>query len=202
LLARWGRLPQARRIAAEDPMSMAFSRPQDAAAVRWQLAQLGTLAPRQFVGVGERQLQAVRAMRCLGVLAATSAAIYDMSRAEGTAVAALYVPALSVPACEVLAQRGTPEAQRALIELASRAVQPIAARNAAAAAFRASTEKYGVLLSAAEVRRQYDRYTQSGSQDAATQCVLSSLLDSIEAPTQPVGARKPAPLAPAAKASK
>ena len=102
------------------------------------------------------------------------------------------MPTLSVPACEVLAQLGTPEAQRALVELASRAVQPLAARRAAAAAFRLNTEKFGVLLSAAEVRRQYDRYKQSGQQDAATQRVLSSLLDSIEAPTQPLKARKPA----------
>jgi hypothetical protein len=201
LVARWGRLPQARRIAAEDPLSMAFSRPQDPEAVRWQLAQLATLAPRQFVGARERQAQALRAMRCLGVLAATSTALYDMSRAEGTALAALYVPALSVPACVVLAHRGTAEAQRALVELASRAVQPIAARNAAAGAFRFNTETFGVLLSAAEVRRQYDRYKQSGDQDAATQRVLSSLLDSIEAPTQPLKARKPAPLPPSAKAS-
>ena len=133
-------------------------------------------------------------MRCLAVLAATSTALYDMSRAEGTVLAALYVPTLSVPACEVLAQLGTPEAQRALVELASRAVQPLAARRAAAAAFRLNTEKFGVLLSAAEVRRQYDRYKQSGQQDAATQRVLSSLLDSIEAPTQPLKARKPAAL--------
>ncbi len=201
ILARWGRLQQAQRIAREDPLSMAFSRPQDPQAVRWQLAQLATLEPRQFVDARQRQAEALRAMRCLAVLAATSTALYDMSRAQGTVLAALYVPTLSVPACEVLAQLGTPEAQRALVELASRAVQPLAARRAAAAAFRLNTEKFGVLLSAAEVRRQYDRYKQSGQQDAATQRVLSSLLDSIEAPTQPLKARKPAALAPPAKAS-
>ena len=103
------------------------------------------------------------------------------------------MPELTVPACEVLAHLGTPEAQRALVELASRRGQPIAARSAAAAAFRLNTEKFGVLLSAAEVRRQYDRYKQSGQQDAATQRVFSSLLDSIEAPTQPLKAKKTAP---------
>ncbi len=130
-------------------------------------------------------------MRCLAALAATSGKLYDVSRAQNTVLAALYVPKLTVPATEVLAHLGTPEAQRALVDLASRAAQPIAARNAAATAFRLNTEKFGVLLSAAEVRRQYDRYKQSGNQDADTQRVLSSILDSIEAPTQPLKAKKP-----------
>ena len=79
ILARWGRLQQAQRIAREDPLSMAFSRPQDPQAVRWQLAQLATLEPRQFVDARQRQAEALRAMRCLAVLAATSTALYDMS---------------------------------------------------------------------------------------------------------------------------
>ncbi len=202
LLARWGRLAQAQRVAGEDPLCLAFSRPRDPEAVRWQLQQLAALAPREFVAFPERQSQAVRAMRCLAALAATSGKLYDIYRAQDVVLAALYVPKLSVPACEVLAHLGTPAAQRTLVDLASRFTQPIAARRAAAAAFRLNTEKFGVLLAAAEVRRQYDRYKQSGHQDAATQGVLSSLLDSLEAPAQSLKAKAPAPPAPPAPLQK
>ncbi len=161
--------------------------------MRWQLAQLATLgaaAIRRLPGAaGAGRPGDAAAWPCL---AASSGKLYDLHRAQDTVLAALYVPTLSVPACEVLTHLGTPEAQRALVELASRSTQPIAARNAAAAAFRLNAEKFGVLLSAAEVRRQYDRYKQSGEQDAATQRVLSSILDSIEAPTQPLKAKQPA----------
>ena len=193
LLARRGSFSQAQHVAGEDPLCMAFSRPHDQESLNWQLAQLATLGARQFVGFQERQSQAVRAMRLLAVLAASSGKLYDLHRAQETVLTALYMPALSAPACEVLTHLGTPEAQRALVELASRPTQPIAARNAAATAFRLNAEKFGILLSAAEVHRQYNRYQQSGDQDAATQRVLSSILDSIEAPTQPLKAKRPPP---------
>ncbi len=193
LLARAGSFSQAQHVAGEDPLCMAFSRPHDQESLNWQLAQLATLGARQFVGFQERQSQAVRAMRLLAVLAASAGKLYDLHRAQETVLTALYMPALSAPACEVLTHLGTPEAQRALVELASRPTQPIAARNAAATAFRLNAEKFGILLSAAEVHRQYNRYQQSGDQDAATQRVLSSILDSIEAPTQPLKAKRPPP---------
>ena len=102
LLARWGSLAQMQRIARDDRLCMAFSRPHDPEAVRWQLDQLATLAAREFVGFQERQLQAVRAMRCLAALSATSGKLYDLLRAQNTVLAALYVPKLTVPATEVL----------------------------------------------------------------------------------------------------
>ena len=58
VLARSGSIDQAKRIAGEDPLAMAFSRPHTPEAVAWQVNQLATLGPREFVGFDERQSQA------------------------------------------------------------------------------------------------------------------------------------------------
>ena len=199
VLARAGRLEQAERIAGEDPMAMAFSRPHTPEALRWQLAQLATLAPREFVGLEERQSQAAAALECLAQLATTSGRLYDISRAQSCALAALYVPNLGARAAAVLAHVGTPDAQRGLVDLASRPSQPLDARRAAASAFRLNAQERGVLLSGAEIARQYERYNQSARQEFATQRVLSAVLDCIEAaapagvvPRKPVPPAKPA----------
>jgi hypothetical protein len=81
----------------------------------------------------------------------------------------------------VLAQWNSAESQRALVEEASRFTQPLALRQAAAAAFRQSIEKHGILLTTEEIRRQYRRYNESEKQDAATQHVLGLILDCLEA---------------------
>ena len=49
------------------------------------------------------------------------------------------------------------------------------------AAFVASTEKHGILLRADEILAQYDRYNQSATADAATQQILGTILDCLEA---------------------
>jgi len=85
---------------------------------------------------------------------------------------------------------GTAQSQRALIEVASSPSEPIKLRQAAAAAFDLSTRRRGILLTTAEIVRQYDRYNQSEKLDRPTQMVLGSVLDSIEAPSKKLSAVK------------
>jgi CheY-like chemotaxis protein len=51
LIARAGYLEQAERLARQDPLALAFSRPHDEPSARWQVAQLAALAPREFVSL-------------------------------------------------------------------------------------------------------------------------------------------------------
>ena len=66
LIARPGHLDEAERLAADDSLAMAFSRPLDEEALRWQVAQLDTLAPREFVNFDLRRQQAAKAARVVG----------------------------------------------------------------------------------------------------------------------------------------
>ena len=100
--------------------------------------------------------------------------------ARDTLLAALYSPEFTAAASEALAHVASPEAQRALVDVASRPDRPLDVRRAAAAAFRASAERFGVLLTKKEIRRQYDRYDRSGSEPPAAQRVLAAILDVLE----------------------
>jgi len=180
LVARAGFLKRAERIAAEGPLTIAFSQPIDAEAARWQLGQLMALTPREFVGFSERQDLAVRALDCLANLASTSSDLYDMHRAEDAVLAGLLVPRLSGHAVAVLANLGTQASQQALVDLASRSVNPLKIRRAAAKAFSFNVQRFGLLLNQEAIRRQYADYNNSASQDLATQQVLASILNTIE----------------------
>ncbi len=191
VIADHGLYEKAQRMVRDDPRSAAFHRPHAAEAAHWQIDRLAKLPGRAEVPVQERQRQAAQAVAWLAELGAERPGIYDLQRAEDTLRAALFVPALSEQAARVLGSVGTPESQVALVDLASRATQPIEVRRAAADAFARSVRKHGILLTTDQIRRQYDRYNASAEADAQTQKVLGSLLDAIEAPTQPVAAADP-----------
>ncbi|MGO9113862.1 MAG: hypothetical protein ACLP9L_31925 [Thermoguttaceae bacterium] len=185
LVARAGFLQRAERIAEHDPLTIAFSQPIDAAAARWQLGQLMALAPREFVGFSERQDLAVRALDCLAKLAGTSGALYDLRRVEDAVLAGLLVPRLSSHAVAVLANLGTSASQRALVDLASRSVNPLAIRQSAVRAFASNVLRFGLLLDQEAIREQYARYNKGVSQNPATQHVLASILNTIESRAAP-----------------
>ena len=125
LMAREGRLPQADRLARGDPLCVAFSRPHTREAVQWQLRQLGALAPREFVPLAERRMEAGRALAALAAMASSSGKVYDVGRARDTLLAALYVPEFTAAASAALAHVASPEAQRALVNVASRPDRPL-----------------------------------------------------------------------------
>jgi hypothetical protein len=180
LIARDGFLERAEHIASTETLTKAFPRPHDAAGMKWEASQLRALAPTQFVPLEVRQQQAVQALRHLATLS-TARDLYDLRRIEAAAMAAITTPHLTIPAVSVIGNIGTPECQRALVELASRPVARIEDRQAASRAFLENTWRFGVLLTHAEIVRQYDRYNNSEKQDPATQRILGSILDSLEA---------------------
>ena len=139
LVARAGFLERAKRIAEADPLTIAFSRPVDAEAARWQFGQIAALTPREFVGFSERQNLAVRALDCLAKLGGNK--LYDLRPVQDAVLAGLLVPRLSGHAVAVLANLGTQASQQALVELASRFVNPLAIRQAGASAFRYNVQE-------------------------------------------------------------
>ena len=112
-----------------------------------------------------------------------SYAHYRLNAHEDQIVQLLYIPEFSDQAATILAQFGTARAQRELVNYASQTGQPIETRQRVAKAFSDSVQGRGtVLLTTGEITQQYDRYNASESAPAATQEILGSLLDSIEAP--------------------
>ncbi len=180
LIARDGYLGRAERLAGLDPLSKAFSRPHDDKAFQWQLQQLAAIRPKEYIDFKTRQQQAARALELLAELSESPDKLYDLRGAQDYLLVALYNPKLTAKAAAVLANINTAESQRALVELASRMGQPMFERQAATKAFRKSTQQFGVLLTAEEIRRQYDRYNASEKEDADTQHVLGLILDCLE----------------------
>ncbi len=180
LIAREGHLQEAERLATTDPLARAFSRPHDDAAFRWQLEQLGTLAPREFVGFAARQRQAAQALDLLAELARSSANLYDLRSVQKYVIAAVHDPRLAIKAVGVLAEINSAESQETLVDVASRFTSPLPLRQAAAKAFCQNTRQHGILLTTAEIRQQYQRYNESEKLDRPTQHVLGLILDCLE----------------------
>ncbi|MBN2024590.1 MAG: hypothetical protein JW809_17555 [Pirellulales bacterium] len=184
ILATEDRRNRARRAAQGDPLAEVFPRPHDGEAARWQVDRLQTLARDAAVAPDVRLAQAAEALGWLAELGGEAGPVYDVRRAEASVLSALHAPQLGEKAVAALAQMGTPRGQKALVDLASRRTQPLALRQAALAAFLASTDKHGILLTTDEILLQYARYNQSAQADADTQAVLGGILDAIEAPSR------------------
>lgn len=174
----------AEELVKNDERSVVVIRPTDLLSLDLALGRVLAAGSGEITAPPERQAQALRALGWLHALAAEGAGIYDVTRAEEAALGALRVPELSVPAAALLAHLGTPDAQRALVDVASTNAWPLETRQRAAEAFRDSVVRRGKLLTTGEIERQYDRYNASETLDAETQRVLGFVLDVIEAETK------------------
>jgi CheY-like chemotaxis protein len=189
LLARETNLSHAEYVAKSNRLTMAFPRPHTPAALSWQVEQLMNLAGRDFVPAEVRKQQTLRALDLLGKWLAGPVKSCDLLRIQEPLLTALWAPPFALAAAPVVGCLGTPESQRALVDLASQTHQPLEVRQAAAKAFAANLKKSGILLTTAEIARQYDRYNQSEHLDPGTQAVLSAILDSLEDPMQTAKAK-------------
>lgn len=185
IVARSGQLERAEHMARRDRLAAAFVRPHTADAVQWQVEQLAALVGPEAVSQAERLAQAAQALQWLDELSRENPKVFfNLRRAEGAAIGALYVPELGEKASIVVAGMGTAESQTALVDLASRWTQPVELRGAAAKAFRQSIQEHGILLTSRQLLAQYDRYNESETLDVPSQRILGFLLDCIETPTR------------------
>lgn len=139
---------------------------------------------RGYLSDEQRQKDAEWALRALAKwINGPHSPLIDWGQFDASLIATLDLPNVGADATAVLSQVGTPQAQTALIDLASQPLRPLKIRQEAAAAFTKSVERFGILLSQAQIVEQYGRYNESRVLDQATQVLLGSVLDAIEART-------------------
>jgi HEAT repeat protein len=184
IMARSERLDQLRNQHSFDRLTEVFPTPQDDESANLQARRLLALAGRHLVPDDERIARAEKALDHLAALCEDREkySMYDVLRQQEAVTTALYVPELSAKAARVLGLIGSPQAQQALVDLASRHALPLKQRQAAAKAFADAAARRNVLLTKPSIRLQYDRYNESESFPVETQEVLGSILDTIEQP--------------------
>ncbi|MEX2185726.1 MAG: hypothetical protein WD875_02985 [Pirellulales bacterium] len=192
VMAGDGQLARAKRLAAAFARTIAFPQATDVETIEKQAGHLLALRGRLAVGGEVRQRQAELALAWLANLSGKSQAVYDLSRCENVLLDALQSQNHCAAAAEALANLGTHSAQRALVDLASQGSRPIMMRQAAEVAFAKSVPLRGIQLTSDEIVQQYDRYNASRDLNEATQKVLGSILDTIEAPREAARQQKAA----------
>jgi hypothetical protein len=169
----------AQQLAAVDKHLLPVARPTTPEATKSVVERLLQLAGPQLTA-DERTQQAVQAIEWLGQLFAEAAPYDELPRSSHILEQTLYNPELAQASLRALANVGTAASQRALLDFASLESQPIGLRHLAAESFATSRDRFGVLLTAAEIALQYDRYNASETADADTQQVLNQVLDILE----------------------
>ncbi|HEY3393486.1 MAG TPA: hypothetical protein VGK58_12315 [Lacipirellulaceae bacterium] len=180
ILAGEGELEAAERLAEEHYRIIAVPRLHSSEVVARTVAELIALAGRDAASANERAAQARQAMNWIESLLSKNRPFYELDYATPAIVTSLYRADGTVPATAALRRLGTPESQRALLEIANRPSLPKAQRLEAVAAFRTSVAENGVLLTSDEIIAQYHRYNASARADVDTQQILGAVLDAIE----------------------
>ncbi len=162
------------------PRTEVFLQPQNRDEMKLFVGQVLARSKRWHVPADERLAEAAAAVDWLTALADRPQKVFDVRREEPAIARALAAPPLTPKAASLLGRLGTAKAQRSLVDLADLATQPLATRQAAAAAFATSTARYGVLLTSGEILHQYELYNANAGRDADTHAVLSAILDAIE----------------------
>lgn len=173
-------LERVERFARRAGRAEAFLQPQNEAEMKLLAGEMLAHAGRWYLTNAERKVQALRALEALAALTQSPQQVFDVGGIEAAILPLLYVPEVAPRAAELLGEIGTGESQRAFLELAGSAVQPLAMRKAAVAVFARSVRKHGILLLTDEIRRQYDLYNSNAGRDAETHEVLGAVLDVIE----------------------
>jgi hypothetical protein len=194
-----GRLAQAEAIVAEVELELGRDRarviatprvntPEATASLAGELRALGAFAGSPDEADAARLARADEARKAIVRLLESGPGFYGLGARRRQLVALVATP--DEAGLKALATLGTPDSQARLVDDASRSSLPLATRKAAGEAFRASVDRHGLLLTNAEVLRQYDRYNASATADADTQGVLGALLDAIETRRPPTSLRR------------
>ena len=182
LIARSQSLGQAEQLARLDPLTIAYPLPYEPKTLGIALQNTLNQESISKTDAATRLAQGEKALGWLADIVSNHDrySFYNVLDYESVLIGALKVPRFATKAAAALGALGTPNAQTALIDLASQNARPIAIRRAASDAFQSATRRQGVQLTIKQVTAQYDRYNASGTIDESTQEILASILDSIE----------------------
>lgn len=158
VLATSPRLAALQAALADDPFTSVVLYPYSADAAAGLPDELVRLAGATLVPRHQRLAHAAQALEALAVLSRQPAAwqAYGLLGQEEILLGALAYPPLAAAAAGVLGELGTPAAQQALWSLALAGDQPLATRQAAAAALARAIPRRGLGLT----RGQMDQYRQ------------------------------------------
>ena len=115
----------------------------------------------------------------------------DLHAQQETLVDLTRSPNMTDHAVGLLGIVGTPEAQRALMDVIGDSLYPIEIREAAVDALEAGIARRGLLLTTRELERAYDRRNAAVSEDSSSQQVLDRMLDVLEAPSLSTSGSRP-----------
>ena len=179
---------RAQRLADVDPLTFSLFEPNSADQMLFQTKTLRQAVTYQAISVEERLSQAKICLEWFGKVLADpdNYGFFNPVQYQEPIIDALFFPLLCAPAAEALANIPTPQAQKALLALASQNTEVLENRKLAASAFGEHVKSYRILLTRNEITQQYDLYNKSidGLQEELD--ILGELLDSIEAPTMAV----------------
>lgn len=186
VLARGDDEARDRRRIGDDRRAEVFVRPHTAEDIKAISRRLVLLAGPEFLPIAQRRAYAVQAVDWIVELGGNpqDRKIYDLRTLQEVLIAAMRVPELETKAAVALARQGSPEAQRTLVDAASRPTAPLAMRKAALDGFREAVRQYGILLTTDQIRAQYARYNQLKDVDETSRKISGAILDCIETPSQ------------------
>ena len=171
---------------SDDPLTVVYPPPQSLETAKDLIRRLESVPVGRRASVEHRAWQASEALAWIAMLAEQPRRypFYDLFRTQLSAERALATPALAPRAAKVLGLLATPQAQQALVDVASQNARSVKDRKAAVEGFRVATGRRGILLTTDQIRRQYDRYNNSARLDVDSQTILGEILDILEEPTK------------------
>ncbi|MEZ6107395.1 MAG: HEAT repeat domain-containing protein [Pirellulaceae bacterium] len=193
LIVHYEHLDWARRIQRDESRVVAMPWPHGPEIVRMSLDQIAQKAGQRVTAFERRARQADEAMSLLQA-AADNPRVYsfeDLHAQQETLVDLTRSPNMTDHAVGLLGIVGTPEAQRALMDVIGDSLYPIEIREAAVDALEAGIARRGLLLTTRELERAYDRRNAAVSEDSSSQQVLDRMLDVLEAPSLSTSGSRP-----------
>ena len=171
----------AQRLAAGWPWVVAIARVADEYSLQFEIERVLASVGRDQVEHEARQAQAAAALDWLAKLADFPSPLFNLDHVTPSVERALYVPALTTagrPRLGRFARRFRTARTGRTGQRKSRCRRKPG--EIGAVAFGRNVRRHGVHLTAAEIRKQYDRYNASRLLDEGTQKILGSILDAIE----------------------
>ncbi|NOY41444.1 MAG: response regulator [Planctomycetes bacterium] len=179
ILSSLANLEQARRLATVDSKLLAVIRPHSDQEMQETVDRLGQRSD-QLATEQQRAERAAQAIQWIGQLLEQGHPYDELLRDVRVLSETVHVPGLVEPSLSALAMAGTTGSQLALIDFASRGVNPIEMRQLAAESFATSVQRFGKQMRLDTIHQQYERYNTSESAGAETQQVLGQILDALE----------------------
>ena len=169
-------------LAQTDPLLRPLELNFDSRIVASQLRQIQSLSSSWPVSATSRLLHGQVAVSWMSEIIdkKEERGFYQIHKHEDSIFRLLAVDGFTSKACQMIAQLGTGKSQEALANFASQSGYTIEQREVATQFFADSVERFGTLLTTAQIQKQYDRYNASETDSAEVQKLMGQILNAIE----------------------